>query len=318
MEPSERLLVVQSEELEPEPADWLAERCEYVECSFRDRTRFLELMARASGLIVRSYTRVDQDLLEQAPELRAVARPGVGLDNIDLEACRHAGVRVLHTPGANAQAVVELVLAFAMDALRPRVFLDSGIGLDDWKSVRSELTGLRELGGLRVGVYGMGTIGRRVARVMIALGCEVVYHDFVEVDAAERHGAVPVSREELLRSCDLITVHVDERQDNRGLLGTEAFGLMKPDAVFLNTSRGLVVDVPACAAFFAANPGASALLDVHDPEPFGDDYPLLGLPNVHLSPHIGGATRQAKLAMSWVVRDLWRVLQGEPPHHAAV
>lgn len=314
----DRPLVVQAEELEPEAALWLSERCEYVECSFRDEARFGGLLARASGLIVRSYTRVDGALLGMAPGLRAVARPGVGLDNIDLEACRARGVRVLHTPGANAQAVVELVLAFAMDALRPRLFLDGPVELARWKTLREELTGERELGGLTVGVYGMGTIGRRVARVMGALGCRVVYHDLVEVPIAERSGAEPVSREALLSESDVITVHVDERASNRGLLGTDAFGRMKSDVVFLNTARGLVVDAVACAEFFVRHSGACAMLDVHDPEPFGATYPLLDLENVHLSPHIGGATRSAKLAMSWVVRDLWRVLSGEMPEHAAV
>jgi D-3-phosphoglycerate dehydrogenase len=114
-----------------------------------------------------------------------------------------------------------------------------------------------------------------------------------------------------------VTVHVDGRRSNRGLVGTAAFGAMKKDVLFINASRGFIVDAAALAVFLKANPGATAALDVHEPEPFGADYPLLGLPNARLLPHLASCTATAQANMSWVVRDVWRVLSGEKPEFPA-
>ena len=119
---SPRPLVIQTEDLDPEPAAWLAERCELVVCPAGDTARFRPLLARAQGLVVRTYTQVNPALLEQAPNLKVVGRAGVGLENIDLAACRARGVRVVHTPGANTRAVVELVTGGnPSDVVRPTV-----------------------------------------------------------------------------------------------------------------------------------------------------------------------------------------------------
>lgn len=308
-----RPLVIQAEHLDAEPAAWLAERCELI-CCGKDEPGFGELLTRAQGLIVRSYTPVTADLLGAAGELRVVARAGVGLDVIDLVACRARGVRVVYTPGANTQAVVELVLALLLDAVRPRAFLHGPMAdLGAWKQARRELTGVRELGSMTLGILGLGRIGSRVAQVAGALGMPVIYHDVREIPRAERFGADPVPMDELLARSDALTVHVDGDPRNRHLVGRAEFARMRPGVVFLNLSRGFVVDARACAAFMAEHPDACALVDVHDPEPFDGDYPLLGLANVHLTPHIGGATKPASEAMSWVVRDVWRVLLGQEP-----
>ena len=311
----ERPLVVQTEDLDADAAAWLGERARLVRLGDRD-AGFDEALRSADGLVVRTYTRVDADLLTRAPSLRVVGRAGVGLDNIDLAACRERGVRVVHTPGANTAAVVEFVVAMMVDALRPRVFLERPLGdLAAWQSVRRDLVAPRQLADLTLGVIGMGRIGTRVAEVGRALGMRVIYADL------EPRGLTfgrQVSLEALCGSADVISVHVDGRPGNRGLLGTDAFGRMKSDVVFINTSRGFVVEPAACAEFMIGHAGACALLDVHDPEPITETSPLLDIANVHLSPHIAGATASAKRAMSWVVRDVWRVLTGEEPEQAAV
>lgn len=306
-------LVIQAEHLDEAPAAWLGARCDLVRCG-KDEPEFRALLARAEGLIVRSYTPVTADLLEAARKLRVVGRAGVGLDVVDLPACKSRGVRVVYTPGANTQAVVELVFALLLDAVRPRAFLHQPTAdLAAWKAVRQELTAPRELGSMTLGILGLGRIGSRVAQVGAALGMRVIYHDVREIPVPERFGAVPVSMEELLSRSDALTVHVDGSPRNRHVVGAEAFARMRPEVVFLNLSRGFVVDPFACAAFMIEHPGACALLDVHEPEPFDAAYPLLEIANVHLTPHIGGATKPASLAMSWVVRDVWRVLSGEEP-----
>lgn len=311
---SDRPLVIQTEELEPVCAAWLAERCELVRCPSED-PGFEELLARADGLLIRTYTQVNDDLLDRAPNVKVVARAGVSLANIDVAACVKRDVAVVHTPDSNSQAVVEYVLALSLDALRPRVFLDKTMGLTEWKQVRDEMVTPRQLSDLTVGVYGFGRIGSRVAQVFGTIGAKVLGCDLRGIE--ETHGAEMVSREELCERCDLITVHVDDRPTNKQLLNADAFGRMRSDVVFINASRGYVVDNDALAAFLKAHVGAQALLDVHEPEPFPEDYPLLGVPNAHLSPHLASAAATAKTNMSWVVRDLWKVLSGEEPEYRA-
>lgn len=308
-----RPVVIEAEPLHPDARAWLAERCEVVSVPRGETLTLHAALAGADGLVIRTATRVDAALLDSAPKLRVIGRAGVGVDHIDLAECAARGVRVVNTPDANTQAVVEFVFASLFDALRPRVYLDRAIDAHAWESARADLVARRELGSMRLGIYGMGRIGSRIARAARGLGIDAIYHDLIEVPADRRFGAEPVSRDRLLAEADIISVHVDGRPANRGLVGTDAFGRMKSDVVFVNTSRGLVVDPVATAEFMIAHPGACAVLDVHDPEPIEPTSPLWEIQNVHLSPHIASATAGAKAAMSWVVRDVWRVLSGEEP-----
>jgi phosphoglycerate dehydrogenase-like enzyme len=312
-----RAVAIQTEELDDAASSWLAERVDLKRCA-PDEPGFADLLAIADALVVRTYTIVNDAMLDRAPKLRVVGRAGVGLDNIDLAACERRAVRVVHTPDANTQAVVELVAAFALDALRPRVFLDKALPLNEWKRVRNDLIAPKQLGDLTVGVLGFGRIGKGAARVFESFGSRVIYHDIEEVSPVSRLGAEPVSRDDLFRLADILTIHVDERAENRNLITSRELGAMKHNAILINTSRGFVVNTPDLASWLRANPGAQAILDVHEPEPFTSDCPLLGLPNAHLAPHIGAATARAKQNMSWVVKDVWRVICGEHPEHAAV
>lgn len=307
---SSRPLILIAEELDPECVAWLAARGEVVECS-REDPRFADLLRRADALIVRTYTRVDPALLAEAPRLRVVGRAGVGLDNIDLPACRARGIEVVHTPDANTHAVVELVTAFMLDALRPRTYLDRTLPIEEWRSLRSSLIAPRQLAGLTLGILGLGRVGQGVARVARAMDMRVLYNDLLDIPPGDRQGAESVAVDELFERADVLTVHIDDRPENRGFVDARKLALLRPGFLFINTSRGFVVDSAALADRLRADPSALAFLDVHDPEPFGPDYPLIGLPNARLTPHIGAATRSAHRNMSWVVRDVWRVLSGD-------
>jgi phosphoglycerate dehydrogenase-like enzyme len=309
-------LVICTEHLETEPFDWLAERCAFVRCA-PEAAEFGPMLHDARGLVVRTYTRVDRELLAAAPRLKVVGRAGVGLDNIDVVGCRAHGVEVVHTPEANTQAVVEYTMGLIHDALRSSARITEAISSDAWKQLRTDVVMGRQLCDMTVGIYGLGRIGRRVARAAGALGARVIYCDLLEIPDAERFGAEPVDREALLRESDVLTIHVDARPENNKLIGTDALALVRPDVLLINTSRGFVVDAAALAAFIEANPHAEARLDVHHPEPFGADYPLLGLDRVHLYPHLAAKTTRAMLNMSWVVKDVWAVLQGERPAYPA-
>jgi phosphoglycerate dehydrogenase-like enzyme len=268
---------------------------------------------QVAAAVVRTLTRVDQDWLAHFPSLQVVGRAGVGLDNIDLEACRRRGVRVVHTPDANTQAVVEYVVALLCDALRPRLFLQRPVDMARWESLRQEVCGERQMDELTLGILGMGRIGSRVAEVARAIGFRVLYSDLVEVPTARRHGAESVDTPTLFRTSDVITLHIDGRPSNRGFVDAGLIASMRPDALLLNTCRGFVLDHEALAKFLSGHAGAMALLDVHEPEPFDADHPLLELPNAHLAPHLASRTRTAMDRMSWVVRDVMAVLEGREP-----
>jgi phosphoglycerate dehydrogenase-like enzyme len=312
LEPRGRPLVIQTEHLDPGAAAWLGHHVELVRCGSADE-RFFELLGRADGLVIRTYTQIDAALLARAPRLRVVGRAGVGLDNVDLAACAARRVRVVNTPDANTRAVVEYVLALMLDATRPRRGLEAAIGATEWKALREELKASRQLCELKLGILGLGRIGTQVARAAAALDIAVQYHDLREIEVSRRFGAEPVSLETLLRTSHVVTVHVDGRARNRGFLGAALIAHLKHDAILINTSRGFVIDPHALAAFLIAHPEARALLDVHEPEPIPAHHPLLDLPNARLTPHIASATVLANRQMSWVVKDVWRALNGEEP-----
>jgi phosphoglycerate dehydrogenase-like enzyme len=303
-----RPLVIQTEHLDAEAAAWLAERCELVVCPSEDEPRFGELLQKADALVIRTYTQVNDAMLARAPNLRVVARAGVGLDNVDVNACQRRGVAVLNTPDANTRAVVEYVTCFMLDALRPREYLTRALDTKAWKQLRADRIAARQLCDLTLGILGLGKIGKQMARVGAAFNMRVVYHDIVEIPADSRFGATPVARRQLFADADVLTIHVDGRAENHAIIDAPSLSDCKDDVLLINTSRGFVMDNPALAAFLRARPAALAMLDVHEPEPFPPDYPLLALPNARLTPHLASATKTAHKNMSWVVRSVWEVL----------
>lgn len=313
---SAKPLAVVTEHLSEQATDWLGDRCEVVHAAVGD-PRFVECASQIEALVVRTYTQVDDRLLACLPRLRVVGRAGVGLDNIDLEACRARGIRVVSTPDANTQAVVEYVVCLLCDALRPRLFLDEAVPKREWDELRQDVVGLWQMDELVLGILGLGRIGKRVAEVARAIGFTVVYHDIAEIAPESRRGAEPVGLTRLFAECDVITVHIDGRPDNKRFIGRELISLMRPDAILINTSRGCVIDTHALGDWLRVNPAAAALLDVHDPEPIAEENPLLPLPNAHLAPHLASRTMTAMDNMSWVVRDVVAVLEGREPKYPA-
>ena len=308
--------VAVTEPLTPDSLQWLRERVSVTEAA-PGEPAFEAVAGSLEGIVVRTLTQVDRALLSRMPRLRVVARAGVGLDNIDLPACRERGIAVVHTPDANTQAVVEYVLCLLCDALRPRLFLERPVDTQAWERIRTEVCGERQMDELTLGILGFGRIGSRVAQVARAIGFRVLYNDLLTFAPSMRHGAEPVSAEDLFARSDVITLHIDGRPDNRRFVNASLIKHMRPQALLLNTCRGFVLDHEALADFLRMNPGAQALLDVHEPEPFPADHPLLGMRNAHLAPHLASRTRSAMDRMSWVVRDAVAVLEGRKPEFAA-
>ncbi len=312
-----RPLVIFTEQLDREAEAWLHERCAVEACPVQDAARLRERLKDAQGLIVRTYTRVDAALLDAAPRLKVVGRAGVGLDNIDVAECRRRGIEVVHTPDANGDAVAEYVFAMLLAEVRPLWYVDAAMEADAWHALRKRVVTPKQLREMTLGVLGLGKIGRRVARIARGFEMTVIYHDLVEIPEAERHGASPVFRDELLARADVLTIHVDHRAGNRHLINAAALARMKPTTILINTSRGMVVDHAALAEFLRRHAHARALLDVHDPEPIEAANPLLGMANAKLAPHLAAATNMAHANMSWVVRDVWRALCGEKTEFGA-
>jgi len=314
--------VVLTEHLDDDAAEWIAGRVNLVRQSHEDAEALRGELADAEGLIVRTYTQVNGALLDAAPKLKVVGRAGVGLDNIDLDACRSRGVRVVHTPDANTQAVVEYVWGLILDAIRPRADLPGYVAPPIFHEMRKQHVG-RQLDEMVLGILGMGRIGRRIAQVAHAMGVRVLYHDLLTRDALKLPEDEPsefVDTGTLWGQSDILTIHVDGRPENRGLIGERVLRRLNPACLLINTSRGFVIDPAALAdwATRAESKGGRAVLDVHEPEPPPDDYPLFGLPNVRLLPHLASRTDRALKNMSDVVRDVVHVLEGREPTFAAV
>ena len=313
--------VILTEYLDDEPAQWLAERTNLVRQSREDLDALKRELADAEGLAIRTYTTVDEELLAAAPKLKVVGRAGVGLENVDLEACRQRGVRVVYTPESNSQAVVEYVFALALDAIRPRFYLNEKVDRETFYELRKQNVG-QQLDTMVLGVLGMGRIGRRIAQVGHAIGMRVLYNDLLtrrELGLPDDEPSEFVDKPTLWAESDVLTLHVDGRKENRDLIDADVLGQLKGTCLLINAARGMVIDIDALAdwARKVVGAGGHAVLDVHNPEPPPDDYPLFGMPNVKLLPHLGSRTEPATLNMSWVVRDIVRVLNGEEPQYAA-
>ncbi|WP_136067780.1 hydroxyacid dehydrogenase [Modicisalibacter radicis] len=267
-----------------------------------DRQRLLTMGAGVRALIVRNRTRVDATLLGLFPDLQAVGRLGVGLDNIDLDACRERGIAVLPAQGGNTVSVVEYVLAGVLMLQRGAYLSTSRVVGGEWP--RQALIG-RESEGTMLGLVGFGAIAREVARRAGCLGMSVIAYDpFVdERDAVWQEVERAASLEALLPRVDALSLHVPLSEGTRHLLGRETLALMKPGSVLINTARGGVVDEAALAESLRAGHLGGAMLDVFEQEPLAAGSPLAGLEGLIATPHIAGVTRESNERIGWITVD---------------
>src|SRR5512142_2484676 len=256
----------------------------------------------ADALIVRNRTRVDAALLAQAPRLRVVGRLGVGLDNIDVAACRERNVTVVPATGANARAVAEYVIATALLLLRGAFASTSAVAAGAWP--RAALSHGRELAGKTIGLVGFGGIGRLTGGLARAMGMQAIGFD-PNVPAASSvwsdESTSPRSLPELLAEADVVSLHVPLTTDTRHLIDAARIAAMKRDAILINTARGGVVDERALAEALRAGRIAGAALDVFEHEPLGAQTPLADCPNLLLTPHIAGVTRESNTRVSALI-----------------
>jgi len=268
-------------------------------------------VAGARALIVRNRTQVRGSLLDAAQRLDVVGRLGVGLDNIDLEACAARGIEVRPATGANSVSVAEYVIAGVLMLLRGAGYTSSARVLaGEWP--RTELVG-HEVSGRTLGLVGFGAIAREVAARARALGMQLVALDpFVAADDPvwARLGARSAKLPELLAESDAVSLHVPLTDGTRHLIDRAAIAAMKPGAVLINSARGGIVDEAALAAALGEGRLGGALLDVFEAEPLAAGSPLTGVPNLIVTPHIAGVTEESNAQVSAVTAEnVLRVLR---------
>lgn len=266
-----------------------------------------EILAVALG-------RVDASVIEAGAKLGLIVKCGIGTENIDVEAARARGVGVVRTAGVNVLGAAEYVLAVALQHGRRLVELDRAVRESRWVKTRLAWSGLLgSLAGKTLGIVGLGAIGREVARLGAAHGMRVLAVDpFLDAASARAAGATLVPLERVLAESDVVTVHVVLDEATHHLVGRAEFAQMKPTALFVNASRGGVVDTNALVDALRTGQVSHAAVDVLEQEPPADDHPLLALDNVTLSPHLAGCTdhgfaeigaKAAELTRTWLAGE---------------
>lgn len=263
-------------------------------------------VADATALIVRNRTQVTASIIAAAPRLKAVGRLGVGLDNIDIEACKSRGVAVLPAIGANAATVAEYVLCTAMMLLRSPAYFGTGrLQTGEWP--RAELSRGREIAGKTLGLVGYGSIGRTTADLARAAGFSTLaYDEFLAADhAAWSRTERAASIEELLETSDVVSLHCPLTPDTENLLGAPRLAAMKPGAILINTARGGIVDEAALADTLRSGHLGGAAIDVFAAEPIDQESAarFAGLPNVILTPHVAGVTLESNERISAITAE---------------
>ena len=259
-----------------------------------DEAELIDKIAEADVLGIRSKTKVTAAVLEAAPQLSAIGAFCIGTDQIDLSAASHAGVAVFNAPFSNTRSVVELALAEIIALTRRLTEKNAGMHAGVWDKAAE---GSHEVRGRTLGIVGYGNIGTQLSVLAENLGMTVCFYDTAD-KLALGNARRCATLDDLLAVADVVTLHVDGRPGNSGFFGEEQFARMRPRSLFLNLSRGFVIDHAALRRHLEQGHLAGAAVDVFPVEPKGrgDEFvsELRGLPNVILTPHIGGSTEEAQ------------------------
>ncbi|GAA3337440.1 phosphoglycerate dehydrogenase [Curtobacterium pusillum] len=284
-------VVLIAEELSPATVDALGPDFEIRNVDGTDRPALLASLADAHAILVRSATKVDAEAIAAAPNLRVVARAGVGLDNVDIKAATSAGVMVVNAPTSNIISAAELTVGHILSLARHIPAAHASLAAGTWK--RSAYTGV-ELYEKTVGIIGLGRIGALITQRLQAFGVQVIAYDpYVTTARAQQLGVELVSLEDLLKRSDFITIHMPKTPETVGMISDDQFALMKPTAFVVNVARGGLIDEDALHRALTSNTIAGAGLDVFVSEP-PKDSPLVSLPNVVVTPHLGASTDEAQ------------------------
>lgn len=253
----------------------------------------LSILSKTQGLIIRSSTRVDKDLLNKMPNLKIVITATSGFDHMDLDLLTEKKIACFHIPSTQAVAAAEMTMVLLFNACRKFQMAYEQIQKGNWD--RQLLLG-RQIAGLSLGIIGLGRVGLEVAKRASALGMKVMAYDPYRIDPCDN--VEMLGFEELMRSCDVISVHVPKTVKTRHMIKKETLSWMSSNAILINMSRGDVINETELIAHLRKNPDFIAALDVFTNEPLSIHSDLFNLKNVVLSPHIGASTQEALRASS--------------------
>jgi len=273
-----------------------------------DPQRLRSLAGGADALVVRNRTQVRGDLLAALVRCKVVARLGVGLDNIDTEACATRGIAVIPAVGANARSVAEYVIASAMLLMRGIYRSTDEVIAGGWP--RGALSNGREIGGKVLGLIGFGSIGRVTARLAQGVGMRVMAFDALLSPNDRVHaeaGVEAAGLDAVLAAADVVSLHVPLLASTRGLIDAARIAAMKPGAVLVNAARGGIVDEAALVAALKSGHLGGAALDVFVVEPLPAGNVFAGCPNLLLTPHIAGPSKESSTRISMLIAE--RVLE---------
>jgi len=266
------------------------------------REETLAAIPSADALIIRSATKVDAEMLAAAANLKLIARAGVGVDNVDVEAATRHGVIVMNTPEGNTIATAEH--AFGLMLALARHIPNAQISMRDGKWDRKSFMGI-ELRGKTLGIVGFGRIGRAIAKRALAFEMTVIAHDpYIPEDIAADLGVELVSLDELYRRADFITLHSVITDETRGMVNAATLGKMKQGVRIINAARGALINESELAEAIKSGQVGGAALDVYEQEPPQADNPLVGLPGVVHTPHLAASTEDAQVAVAVEAAEL--------------
>jgi D-3-phosphoglycerate dehydrogenase len=294
--PKSRINVLILENIHPEAAQIFREEGYNVECisSALDEDELCEKIKNVSIIGIRSKTNITRKVLENAPRLMVVGAFCIGTNQIDLEACSERGIAVFNAPYSNTRSVVELAIGEIILLMRNIPDVSADLHKGKWNKTAKNSNEVR---GKKLGIIGYGNIGAQLSVIAESLGMEVYFYDIVD-RLALGNAKKCKTMDELLSLVDIVTLHVDGRKENKNIIDKNAFDKMKKGVIFLNLARGHVVDIDALVENIKNGKIRGAAVDVFPQEPKSNDEllntPLLGLPNLILTPHIGGSTAEAQ------------------------
>ena len=284
-------IVLIAEELSPATVSALGPDFEIKNIDGTDRKALLSALATADAILVRSATQVDAEAIAAAKQLKVIARAGVGLDNVDIKAATAAGVMVVNAPTSNIISAAELAIGHLLSLARHIPDANASLKQDKWE--RNKFTGV-ELYDKTIGIVGLGRIGSLVAQRLSGFGARLIGYDpYISPAKAEQMGVSLASLDEVMEQSDFITIHIPKTAETTGLIGVAQFAKAKKELRIVNCSRGGIIDEDALLEALKTNRIAGAGLDVFNHEP-PKGSPLLSLPNILVTPHLGASTEEAQ------------------------
>ena len=272
-----------------------------------------------TGILLGDYTGstpISRRIVQAAGKLQFIQQPSVGYDHIDIAACQEFGIPVANTPGANDTGVAEHTVMLALACLKNLPFYNAKTHQGEWLFAQAQTNGIFEIKDKIYGLLGMGRTARAVAERLVPFGVQLFYYNTRRLNAEEekKYQATYATLDEILKTADLVSLHLPLTRENTMIIDATKLALMKPTAILINVGRGALVDEVALAGALRNKKLAAAAVDVFEQEPPAQDNPLFGLENVILTPHIAGATRESGMnIMNMTLDNLIRVIKGGKP-----